>query len=110
MSLEFERHKDPKEAMGVGLKATSLRLLSVMSGAIGNSVTDESVHKLLESLSSGHIDDVNWSLAERFRYAIEVHSPNESFNPGYVYIAQLSGITVEFRGEFYQMPEFNKEK
>ena len=109
MNLEFERGKDPKEAMGVGLKATSLRILSVLSGPIGNSVTDESVHKLFESLASGHIDDVNWSLAERFRYSVEITSPNDSFNPGYVWIRQLSERYLEFRGEYYQMPQFNKE-
>jgi hypothetical protein len=109
MNLEFERHQDPKDAMGVGLKATSLRILSVLSGPIGNSVTDESVHKLFESLASGHIDDVNWSLAERFRYAVEITSTTDSFNPGYVFISQLSGRSLEFRGEYYQMPKFNRE-
>lgn len=94
--------------MGVGVEGHSLRLLSVLSGPIGNSVTDESVHGLLSKLESGLMNEVDWVLAKTFRYCVDVKSVSESLDPGYRYIMTFSGLILEFRGKYYQMPNFDE--
>ena len=109
MDLKFERHKDPKEAMGVGLKANSLKILAVMTGPLGNSAQDESVVYLLEKLETNNLDKFDHVLLKSFRVAIEIPDIPDHHDTGFRWIGDLQGETLEFQGKYYQIPEFIDE-
>jgi len=104
--MKFERYQPAKKSMGVGLDANSLKLLSVLTGPIGNSVTDESVHGLLGRLESDNMDETDWVLARTFRYCVDVPTIASNFDLGYKWIGELGGRIINFRGTYYQMPKY----
>ena len=104
--MKFKRYQPAKKSMGVGLEGHSLKLLSVLTGPIGNSITDESVHGLLSKMESDNMDQADWILAKTFRYCVDIPKLTGNFHLGYKWIGELTNKLIEFRGKYYQMPKY----